>query len=52
MYSIYPNYESLCEKRRFHATKRLLLLYVYMFIERSHKNDVRYDSKYTWGECI
>lgn len=37
MYSIYPNYESLCEKRRFHATKRLLLLYVYMFIERSHK---------------
>ena len=33
LYSIYPNYESLCEKRRFHATKRLLLLYVYMFIE-------------------
>ena len=32
LYSIYPNYESLCEKRRFHATKCLLLLYVYMFI--------------------
>ena len=52
MYSIYPNYESLCEKRRFHATKRLLLLYVYMFIERSHKNDVRYDSKYTWRNAL
>lgn len=52
LYSIYPNYESLCEKRRFHATKRLLLLYVYMFIERSHKNDVRYDSKYTWGNAF
>ena len=26
--------------------------YVYMFIERSHKNDVRYDSKYTWGNAF
>lgn len=52
LYSIYPNYESLCEKRRFHATKRLLLLYVYMFIERNHKNDVRYDSKYTWRNAL
>ena len=33
LYSIHSNYESLCEKRRFHATKCLLLLYVYMFIE-------------------
>lgn len=32
LYSIHSNYESLCEKRRFHATKCLLLLYVYMFI--------------------
>lgn len=52
LYSIHSNYESLCEKRRFHATKCLLLLYVYMFIERNHKNDVRYDSKYTWRNAL